>query len=487
MRGPRAFITLTGVLIFLALISYALYQLVILTSTWSYSPLSPQIGQTLFVALVVLEMMMICLITPAVTAGAISSEHEKLTYEMLLTTPLNPTRILWGKLISSLSYIFLLVFAAVPIGSLVFIYGGVAPHDMLKALLVLVCTATMLGTSGIFMSTWLKRSGRATIASYLVVLGLLGVPTVVYGIIGIIRQAEPPRWLLVPSPISAIFSAIAPSSSLGNSGLSMVGGLSMLMSGNLGGMIGADSIPRPLYHYTLPLYGLITLVLYLFASRLIRPARRWEIKTKEIIIGLVAILVFIGAVMLAFGFSMDRYDNVSIFAVPTPFIPMPVNPGADQAVAFNNEPVEIPVTSEESLSFSFEETSSIYTAAILQVYTIDTPLPGVEISKLYLVQSTELADDPIILPPEVQKGITDSLENMPFKIEWIENFDIIPSDNMDHDTAIITFGQISSHNDDGSIEVMVDLFFNKEYRVLVTYILQKIDNEWHIIEFGGVG
>ncbi len=97
MRGPRAFITLTSALLFMAFISYAFYQLVILTSTRSYSPLSPQVGQTLFTALAILEMMLICLITPAVTAGAISSEYENLTLEMLLTTPLKPARIYGGS------------------------------------------------------------------------------------------------------------------------------------------------------------------------------------------------------------------------------------------------------------------------------------------------------------------------------------------------------------------------------------------------------
>ena len=160
MRGARAFMLLTGMLILMALFSYGMYQLVLLTSTWSYAPLSPQIGQTLFIALAVMEMLMVCLITPALTAGAISGEHENLTYEMLLTTPLPPTRILWGKLISALSYVFLLIFAAIPLASLVFIYGGVSPRDMLKALVVIFATAVMLGVIGMFLSTWLKRSGR---------------------------------------------------------------------------------------------------------------------------------------------------------------------------------------------------------------------------------------------------------------------------------------------------------------------------------------
>jgi ABC-type transport system involved in multi-copper enzyme maturation permease subunit len=631
MRGPRAYITLTGVLILMALISYTLYQLVIIASTWSYSPLSPQIGQTLFAALAVLEMMMICLITPAVTAGAISGELENLTFEMLLTTPLNPTRIVWGKLIASLSYIFLLLFAAIPIGSLVFIYGGVAPRDMLKALIVLVSTAILLGTIGIFMSTWLKRSGRATIASYLIVFSMLVAPTFIYGIIGIIRQGEPPRWLLVPSPINALFSAIAPSTTLGNASVSMIGGLSMLMGGNLGSMIRIDAIPRPLYHYTMPLYGFITLLLFLFATRLIRPARKWELNPKTILFGLLAIFLFIASVAIAFKISSDRYENYSIFTVPTPLAPMgsmvmeieeentsmpftdaetssayaavigetinqvlksdihviaisrqtyddPDNPDQNQvgnrilsdtvqndlSHLIDDLPIEIiwkddisefqstqnldimlvlgnlqprkpdssqvyirirhrdeildqtlkyklllsdgiwkvqledtinPQSHQDSnsntlesiLTLSFDEIASIYAAAILQATSIDTPNPSFHLIQIYIIQSTELATHPIILPPDVQANLTKILENHFLTITWINNADSVSQNFLERDAAIVTLGHITPQADDGSIEVMIDLLFREDERLLVTYFLEKVQGEWQITDFGGVG
>ena len=151
MRGARAFVILTGVLLLLGAVCYALYRIVLATSGYTRSPLSPQIGQTLFIAIVLLELMMVCFITPAVTAGAISGEREKLTYEMLLATPMRPSSILWGKLVSALSYVFLLIFAAVPMASLVFIFGGVAPRDMIKALVILVSGNTRRNLLDAFM------------------------------------------------------------------------------------------------------------------------------------------------------------------------------------------------------------------------------------------------------------------------------------------------------------------------------------------------
>jgi ABC-type transport system involved in multi-copper enzyme maturation permease subunit len=271
MRGARAFVILTGVLLLLGTVCYALYRIVLATSQYARSPLSPQIGQTLFIAIVFLELMMVCFITPAVTAGAISGEREKLTYEMLLATPLRPASILWGKLVSALSYVFLLIFAAVPMASLVFIFGGVAPRDMIKALVILVAVAVMLGVVGIFMSVWLGRTGRATVLSYLVVLALLVGPVFVYILVGVLRRAEPPRWILVPNPVSALFSALTPAMSMGDSLGGLLWGLGMALGGNLGTLTdsgGQVGIPRPLYHYSLPLYGVVTLVLYLLATRI---------------------------------------------------------------------------------------------------------------------------------------------------------------------------------------------------------------------------
>jgi hypothetical protein len=257
-----------------------------------------------------------------VTAGTISGEREKLTYEMLLATPLRPASILWGKLISALSYVLLLIFAAIPMASLVFIFGGVAPRDMLKALVILGVVSVTLGVIGIFMSTWLGRTGRATVLSYLVVLALLVGPPFAYVFVGVLRQAEPPRWILVPNPVSALFSALTPAAP-GNASSGLLWGLGMAMGGNLAMLTGQwqAGLPRPLYHYTLPLYGALSLALYLLASRLVQPARRWRLAWREILLGLAAFLVLGGLVALAFLATASRYENAPFTPTPAPSMP----------------------------------------------------------------------------------------------------------------------------------------------------------------------
>ena len=324
MRGMRAFATLTATLLVLAVFNYAVYQVIMATSRYSYSPVSPQLGQGLFSSLAFLELAIICAITPSVTAGAISGEQEKLTYEMLLNTPLNPASILWGKLVSALSYVILLLFAAVPMASLVFVFGGVTPRDMLKTFIVLICVAVMIGVMGLFFSALFGRSGRATALSYLVVLALLFGPLFVSIGYNIIRQTEPPRWITIPSPISALSSALAPSINpqfFANT-FWMVGGS---FWNSLIPPISYTSIPRPIYHYSLPLYGFITLVLYLLATRLVRPTRRWQITWSDALIGLILLLGFAGLVTLGFFATTNRYENITLAATATPAMMEPSN------------------------------------------------------------------------------------------------------------------------------------------------------------------
>lgn len=323
MRGNRAFTTLTVILLVLGLFSYALYNLVISATRYSSMPLSPQIGQVMFFGLAMVELLLISAVAPAITSTAISGEQEKLTYEMLLATPLHPVQILWGKLFSSLSYVLLLLFAAIPMASLVFVFGGVTLRDMLKTLVVLVIVAVLFGVIGLFTSALFGRSGRSVAVSYAVTLLILFGPLLAGLFTSVARQAEPPRWMLVLSPISALGSAMSPSVNLANlSNLFWMLGSAFWMFG--GTPISMTSIPRPLYHYSLPIFGMIILLLYLLATRLILPTRRWRIQWSEALVGLVLVLGYIGLVSVAFFTTANRYENIQVIT-PTP-VPAMVEP-----------------------------------------------------------------------------------------------------------------------------------------------------------------
>ncbi len=319
MRGGRPFATLTAALLFIVISGFGLYSATLAGSQYSSTPTSPLVGQMLFFGLAFLELFIMAVVVPAITASEISSEKEKQTYEMLLTTPLNPTSILWGKFVSSLSYIFIMIFAAIPMASVVFIYGGVNTRDMVKGLLCLIIIAIFFAAIGLFFSTWINRTTLSIILTYLVIFALLFGPVFAAILISAMQQqGEPPRWVLNMSPIMVLASTIAPSvnSNSLTSSLYMLGSPVYWILGSA--PISTTSIPRPAYHYILPLYILITMVLYLLSTHLIRPIHRWRVRWTEVLMVITLMLGFLSLVSLAFIATAYRYENVRAAPTPTP-------------------------------------------------------------------------------------------------------------------------------------------------------------------------
>ena len=166
MRGRRAFIILTIYLLLLA--GFAWMVELIMERTYSFgfggngTYATAAIGQGIFAALLMLETLQVAFLAPASTAGGISLEREKQTLELLVVTPITSLAIVLGKLLSALVYVWLLIAASIPLTAIVFLYGGVAPEDVLRGYLVLIVTALGLGAFGLFCSSLVRRTQAAT-------------------------------------------------------------------------------------------------------------------------------------------------------------------------------------------------------------------------------------------------------------------------------------------------------------------------------------
>ena len=183
MRGRRAFIVLTVYLGILALITYGMYIIVAPNAQnmvgggfggvgFGQANASALIGQSIFTALSILQIVLVCFIAPAFTAGQISLEREKQTLDLLVSTPMRPAAIVLGKLAAALAFVVLMIVAAVPITAIVLMYGGASVDDIVRQQLVLLATALLLGTVGLFYSALLKRTQAATVLTYITMLVL---------------------------------------------------------------------------------------------------------------------------------------------------------------------------------------------------------------------------------------------------------------------------------------------------------------------------
>lgn len=129
----------------------------------------------LYVALVVLESVMVGFLVPSFTAGSIAGEREKQTLEILLTTTMKPSEIVWGKLMASISMVLLLVVSSLPVISIVFTIGGLALVDLLQFVVLVFVAALLMGSIGVWASTAIKKTVPATVFTFAGIVVLCGL------------------------------------------------------------------------------------------------------------------------------------------------------------------------------------------------------------------------------------------------------------------------------------------------------------------------
>jgi ABC-type transport system involved in multi-copper enzyme maturation permease subunit len=195
MRGRRAFIVLTVYLLLLSAFAFGIYAYLrqqaalqadtMFRDVMSERPfvtglftgaggmaLSADIGHAIFSGLLLVLTLLVLVLAPAFTTGAISMEREKQTIDLLVTTPLSTLGMVTGKLLSALTYVFLLILASVPLMAVVFVFGGVGPEDLARAYVILFATAFGMGAIGLFISALTRRTQTATVVTLIVVLVL---------------------------------------------------------------------------------------------------------------------------------------------------------------------------------------------------------------------------------------------------------------------------------------------------------------------------
>lgn len=191
MRGSRAFWVLSIYLLLMSAFVTLLYTVYVAATNNASSGVSNQlVGKFVFGAVVSIELMLVCFIAPAFTAGTISGERERQTYDLLRTTLLPARALVLGKLASALSFILLLLVAALPLQSLAFLLGGVAIEEVVIASLLLVATAFLYGASGVFFSSIMRRTLASTVITYAFALfSLLGLPLLLTVLVPLINIA----------------------------------------------------------------------------------------------------------------------------------------------------------------------------------------------------------------------------------------------------------------------------------------------------------
>jgi ABC-2 type transport system permease protein len=174
MRGKRAFVVLTGYVLVLSCIIGLIYYVITKAAP---AQVVNQSGAVLTPVLLYVQLGLICLMAPTFSAGAISSEREQQTFDLLLVTLASPSTILVGKVGAALSYLLLTLFGSLPLISLTYSLGGVALRDIGVAYLVMLVAGVTFCSLSFLWSTLIRRSVLAQLTSVVAVIVLVaGLP-----------------------------------------------------------------------------------------------------------------------------------------------------------------------------------------------------------------------------------------------------------------------------------------------------------------------
>lgn len=177
MRGVRSFAIISVYLLLMGAFTVLLYLITLSQITGVSVVETGQLGRTLFRGVVGAELVLIVLIVPALTAGAVSGERERQTFDLLTTTLLPIPTFLLGKMVSALGYMALLVLAAIPLQAVAFLFGGISQLEIVLSVAGLLATALLLGAMGLYFSTTTERTLVATIRVYVMALVVvIGLP-----------------------------------------------------------------------------------------------------------------------------------------------------------------------------------------------------------------------------------------------------------------------------------------------------------------------
>ncbi len=72
-------------------------------------------SRELFITFSMVQLALLAFVVPGLTSGSISAEREKQTLNVLLVTRLKPLGIVLGKMVSSCSFMVIILLATLPL------------------------------------------------------------------------------------------------------------------------------------------------------------------------------------------------------------------------------------------------------------------------------------------------------------------------------------------------------------------------------------
>jgi len=124
-------------------------------------------GRQIIAVVVWFQFIAIQLIAIITLSTSISDEIQHRTLGVLMTTPINSTQIVLGKLFSRLLQLILLLAISLPVLAIVRVFGGVPWNYLISSLVMTLTVATFVGSLSLFYSILTRRAYHVIIMTFI--------------------------------------------------------------------------------------------------------------------------------------------------------------------------------------------------------------------------------------------------------------------------------------------------------------------------------
>ena len=156
--GMSAYLTVLGLLVLGYMAAYMSFEV--------NHAFQPTQSRDIFMMLCLFQLALLIFVTPGLTAGVISSERERQTLPILLTTDQSSATIIISKMIASLAFLLLFVILSLPLYAIVFLYGGISPSLVFMAFCLFVFTMIVIASIGVWASTIFRKTIVSIVTTY---------------------------------------------------------------------------------------------------------------------------------------------------------------------------------------------------------------------------------------------------------------------------------------------------------------------------------
>ena len=184
----------------------------------------------IYVAVIVLQYILVMFMAPIFTADAIAGERERGTFDLLLTTRLTAAEIFAEKLVSAGLSMATVIISGLPAMLVPLMFGGVHIQSTIFVMLIILVEAAELMSVGMLSSSFSKSSVQSIAISYALIAALTAGPIVFSGIAGMFA-ADGRNGLIYLTAIDPLLPLAAVLSERAGEGTEALAGFYRLLNG----------------------------------------------------------------------------------------------------------------------------------------------------------------------------------------------------------------------------------------------------------------